>query len=174
MWKPQVRVWLQYLQHPGAGWQEWIKGKRKTGTRCSKWSTSVSAGCWILKQALRVFKHELTSKECGLPLPLLHWDQPDNLPITRTICYHIKRDFFSLYHTFLSWGTFVFGTESSHCFRNVGGMMCLLRRGYEPWRVLRQRATFCGRQNGNANNRKLVSQSVCYDKVICYQTAYGA
>lgn len=80
---------------------------------------------------MRVFKHELTSKECGLPLPLLHWNQPDNLPITRTICYHIKREFFSLYHTSLSWRTIVFGTESSHCFRNVGGMMCLLRRGYE-------------------------------------------
>lgn len=35
MWKPQVRVWLQYLQHPGAGWQEWIKGKRKTGTHAA-------------------------------------------------------------------------------------------------------------------------------------------
>ncbi len=83
-----------------------------------------------------VFKHEVSSKECGPSLPLLHWNQSDNLPITRTICYQIKRVFFFFlpplfHHTSLSWRTTVFGTESSHCFRNVGGLVCLLRRGQQ-------------------------------------------
>lgn len=58
-----------------------------------------------------VFKHEVSSKECGPSLPLLHWNQPDNLPITRTIHYHIKRDFLFFLPPLL------FGPElKNHCF----------------------------------------------------------
>lgn len=48
----------------------------------------------LFRAAIMACKHEVSFKECGPSLPLLHSNQPDNLPITRTIHYHIKRDFF--------------------------------------------------------------------------------
>ena len=82
-------------------------------------------------------------------------------PLQRTICYHIKRDFFfspllPLHHTSLSWRTSVFGTESSHCFRNVGGMVCLLRRGQKLRPEMSPGSArllcFSGRKNGESSS----------------------
>lgn len=47
----------------------------------------------VFRAGIMDFKHEVSSKECGQSLPLLHWNESDNVLFARTIYYHIKRDF---------------------------------------------------------------------------------
>lgn len=107
----------------------------------------------VFRAGIMDFKHEVSSKECGPSLPLLHWNQSDNLPIARTICYHIKREgfFFSLSLSFpptphvpeLKDHCFWYREQSlfQECGRN--GVFIKVRRETWAWKVTELHLTLC-------------------------------
>lgn len=97
----------------------------------------------FFRAGIMVFQHEVSPKECGPSLPLLHWNQPDNLPIARTICYHIKRDFFLAQPHVPELKNHCFWYREQSLFQECGrdGVFIKARTEALAWKVSQHRTT---------------------------------
>lgn len=151
------RLWLKIPIIPCRGM---TNEKQRWQKACAATTNPSST---FFEQAGKMFFSGMRSALKNVGRPFLCYTETGQItfPLQRTICYHIKRDFFfspllPLHHTSLSWRTSVFGTESSHCFRNVGGMVCLLRRGQKLRPEMSPGSArllcFSGRKNGESSS----------------------